>query len=151
MFKVNWDSIKAYMLALFNQMFLGGRIMEQQKNGIVVCIPKTDTPTTPAVYRHNILLNTDYKILARIIDNRLRPTLFEVLHPSQYCGTPGNTIFDAVATVRDAIAYADLTHAPLCILFWTSQKNLTKSRIHISDVKELWIYHAFHHTHISNV
>ena len=29
---------------------------------------------------------------------------------------PGNTIFDAVATVRGAVAYAELTHAPLCII-----------------------------------
>ena len=75
---------------------------------------KTDIPTTPADYRLITLLNTDYKILARIIGNRLRPTLSEVLHPSQYCGVPGNMIFNAVATVRDATAYAGLTHAPLC-------------------------------------
>jgi len=29
---------------------------------------------------------------------------------------PGNMIFDAVASVRDAIAYAELTHVPLCTL-----------------------------------
>jgi len=39
-----------------------------------------------------------------------------MLHPSQYCGVTGNTTFKAVATVRDAIAYAELTHAPLRIL-----------------------------------
>ena len=31
LFNVNWDSIKDDMLALFNQMYLDGRIMEQQK------------------------------------------------------------------------------------------------------------------------
>jgi hypothetical protein len=39
-----------------------------------------------------------------------------MLHPSHYCAVQGNTIFDAVATVRDAVAYAELTHAPLRIL-----------------------------------
>jgi len=39
-----------------------------------------------------------------------------MLHPSQYCGVPGNTICDAVTTVRVAIAYAELTHAPLCTI-----------------------------------
>jgi len=38
-----------------------------------------------------------------------------MLHPSQYCAVRGNTICDAVATVRDAVAYAELTHAPLRI------------------------------------
>ena len=36
-----------------------------------------------------------------------------MLHPSQYCGAPSNTICDAVTTIRDAIAYAELTHARL--------------------------------------
>jgi hypothetical protein len=46
--------------------------MEQQKHDIVVCIPKTGIPTTTTDYRPIILLNTGYKILARIIANRLR-------------------------------------------------------------------------------
>jgi len=46
---------------------------------------------------------------------RVRPILAELLHPNQYCGVPGNTIFDAVATLRDAIAYAETTRRPLCV------------------------------------
>jgi Reverse transcriptase (RNA-dependent DNA polymerase). len=108
-FEVNWNSITDDMLALFNRMYLDGRIMEQQKHGIVVCIPKTDTTTTPADYRPITLLNTDYKILARITVNRLR--LLTCYTRVSTVGVPGNTICDAVATVRDAIAYA-----PLCNL-----------------------------------
>ena len=46
----------------------------------------------------------------------MRPILVELLHPSQYCGVPGNTIFNAVATVRDAIAYVETTRRPLCVV-----------------------------------
>ena len=45
------------MLAQFSQMYLDGRVMEQQKHGIVVCISKTDIPTTPADFRPITLLN----------------------------------------------------------------------------------------------
>lgn len=82
----------------------------------MVSIPNTDAHTTPVDYGPITLRNTDYKILARIIANRLRPTLSDPLNPSQYCGVPGSTIFDALVTVRDATAYAELTHTPLCIL-----------------------------------
>jgi hypothetical protein len=51
-----------------------------------------------------------------MIVNGLRPTLSDMILPSQYYGVPGNTIFNAMASVRDAIAYAGLTHAALCIL-----------------------------------
>jgi len=61
------------------------------------------------------LLNTDYKILARIITQRLRPTL-EKLHESQFCSVPGKCIFDAVSKIREAIAQAEITATPLCVL-----------------------------------
>ena len=79
-------------------------------------IPKTTNPVAPADYRPITLLNNDYKIMARIIASRLQPILADLLHPSQYCGVPGRTIFDAVATVRDAIAHAERASIPLCVI-----------------------------------
>lgn len=39
-----------------------------------------------------------------------------MLHTSQYSAVLSNTTFSAVARVRDAVTYALLTHAPLCVL-----------------------------------
>ena len=103
------------MRTLFNQMLRDRQLSERQKQGVIVCIPKTARPHTPEDYRPITLLNTDYKILARLIAVRVRPILTE-LQPCQYCGVPGNTIFDAVATVRDAIAYVETTRRPLCVV-----------------------------------
>ena len=61
-------------------------------------------------------MNTDYKPFTLIIVNRLRPWLASILQPSQHCWLPGNTVFDAVVTVRNAVAYAEATEIPLCIL-----------------------------------
>jgi hypothetical protein len=81
-------------------MFVPGNLTEQQKRGVKVCIPKTMRPSQPPDYCLITLLNTDYKILARIVANRIRPTLEELLHPSQFCDRPENTIFEALASVR---------------------------------------------------
>jgi len=96
------------MLDLFTQMFTNNNNSEQQKRGVIVCIPKIARPYQPTDFRAITLLNTNYKILAHIIAKRIRPALEDLFHPSQYCGRPGNTIFDAVATVRDAITYAEV-------------------------------------------
>jgi len=114
-FKKNWSTIMD-MLLVYNQMYSTGNIREQQKHAIVVCIPKTTAPKTPADYRPITLLNTDYKFLARIVASRLRPILAELLHPSQQGGMQGGGTFDAVATVRDAIAYAEKTQTPMLVL-----------------------------------
>ena len=68
-------SIKDDILVIFNQMHFDGRIIERQKHGIMVCLPKTDNPKTTAESRPINLVKRDYKILARIIANRLRPTI----------------------------------------------------------------------------
>jgi len=91
-------------------------VSPQQKHGVIVCLPKICEPTTLADFRPITLLNTDYKMMARIIVNRLRPMMAELLQQNQFCGVPGRTIFEAVATVREAIAQAEITRVPLCIL-----------------------------------
>jgi hypothetical protein len=97
-------------------MCMYGILRVQQKHGLVMRIPKISAPTKLADYRPITLLNTEYKTLACIIANRIRAILDEIPHPSQHCGVSGQGIFDAVATIWDAIACAELTHAPLCIL-----------------------------------
>jgi len=83
---------------------------------VIVCLPKSDDLTTTADFLPITLFNKDYKIMARIIAYRLRPMMEELLHPSQYCGVPGKTIFEAMVTVRQAIAQAEVTRMPLCVL-----------------------------------
>jgi retron-type reverse transcriptase len=54
--------------------------------------------------------------MARILARRLRPILERHLRNTQYCGVPGKNILDAVATVRDVIAYAETAKVPMCVL-----------------------------------
>lgn len=115
-FKKTWESSKEEMLAVMNNMHQDGIITANQKHGIIVCIPKTLSPTRVDEYRPLTLPNTDYKILAGIITNRLRPWLPDVLQQSQFCGMQGNTVFEEAAMVRKAVAQAQTTNTPLCII-----------------------------------
>jgi hypothetical protein len=97
-------------------MFAANNVSEQQIRGLIVCIPKTARRHPPSDNRPITLLNTDYKIMAHILSNRVRPTLEELLHPSQYCGRPGNAILEGIAKVRDAIAFDEVTRKPLSVI-----------------------------------
>ena len=112
----NWGSIKDDLCEIVNQMFWAGTISQQQKRGVIVCLPKAQGNQPPEDYRPITLLNSDYKILARIIAQHLRPVLADHLTETQFCEFLGNTIMDAVATVRDTIAYAERRKIPLCVL-----------------------------------
>jgi hypothetical protein len=68
-------------------------------------------------YRPLTLLNTDLKLLTRIIVNRFRPWIPDLITPDQHCGLAGMTVFDALATVRDVVvAYAEYTKKIICVI-----------------------------------
>jgi hypothetical protein len=39
----------------------------------------------------------------------------DILRPSKHCAREGSTIL-AVAAMREAVTYAEISHTPLCIL-----------------------------------
>jgi hypothetical protein len=83
-----WECIKEDMLCTDNEMLLPGGIQADHKTGIRMCIPKYAKSTTPRDFTPTILLNTDYKILGRLLANRLRQSLPEITHPGQHYGVP---------------------------------------------------------------
>jgi hypothetical protein len=113
-YKIFWNRIKLDLLDLINFMFQFG-VTTRQNHGVIVNLPKVATANTPEEYRPITLLTSEYKILTRIMAARLRPLLHEVLHRTQFCGT-GKTILEAVAQVRDAIAYSASAVRPLCVV-----------------------------------
>jgi hypothetical protein len=61
-------------------------------------------------------MDTDYKIYARIIANRLKPTMSEVLHATQYSATTGRNILDAAAAIWDIIAAGNNRLGGICLV-----------------------------------
>jgi hypothetical protein len=112
----NWETVHQDLLELLNHMFLNKNITHQQKHGVLICIPKTDGDGTPNSYLPISLLNTDYKILARILAQRPKRVMASHLQHIQYCGVPGNTILDAASQFRDIIAHAESTGTPMRVL-----------------------------------
>jgi hypothetical protein len=115
-FKTMWDTIKYELLEVVNEMYIDGQISDNQKHGMIVCVQKKPRPMRAEDYRHLTLLNADLKLLSRIIANRIRPWFATLLHPSQHCGIQGHNIFEAIAGVREAIAYTECTWLSLCLL-----------------------------------
>jgi hypothetical protein len=111
-----WEANKHDLLQIMNEMYRDAMITAQQKHGLLACIPKHAQALHIDDYRPLTILNTDYRLLTRIIAARLRPWLPEILQRSQYCCIPDNTVFDAIATIRDVVAHSEATGAPLCIL-----------------------------------
>jgi hypothetical protein len=112
----NWDTIKTDLTELLNHMFLQNHIPPRQKQGILICLPKSQESRSPDDFRPISLLNTEYKILTRFLANRLRQILAEQITSSQYCGVPGKSILDALAYIRDIPSHYENKGKPLCLM-----------------------------------
>ena len=66
-YKHMWKITQEEMSENFNQMFWDGLLTPRQKQGEIICLPKKRGTNEPSDLRPITLLNTDYKILARIV------------------------------------------------------------------------------------
>jgi hypothetical protein len=89
-YKQIWEITKEEMVEIFNQIFWDGLITPPQKQCVIISLPKKRGTNEPGDLRPITILNTDYKILARIVKQRLRPVLARHFKNTQFCGVPGN-------------------------------------------------------------
>jgi hypothetical protein len=82
-YRMTWDIIKYDMLDVMNHMYMNGSMTDTQKSGTLLCLPKKSDPGVPEDYRPLTLLNAVYKLLTRIIANRIRPWTSDILQPCQ--------------------------------------------------------------------
>jgi hypothetical protein len=101
---------------LIKHMFLQKRIPPRLKHGIIISLPKSQNSHTLNGFRHLSLLNSDYKLLARVLSRRLHPVLADQLSTTQYCGVSDNTILDAMAGIRGILAHCEDKGNPICLL-----------------------------------
>ena len=73
------------------------------RTGVIRLIPKKGDKSDLANWRPISLLNLDYKLISKVLANRLRKVLGFVIHPDQTCSIPGRSIHDK--WVRDVIQY----------------------------------------------
>jgi hypothetical protein len=79
-------------------------------------IPKHAHAVTLNDYSPITILNTDFKILTRLLANQLRPWMKDLLHQDQHCELTGTNVYDALGTVRDVVPFAEHTRTYLCLV-----------------------------------
>jgi hypothetical protein len=70
-----WHTMREGMLGVMNQMYIHKSMTRHQQHGIIVSLPKDKGDITFAGYHPITLMNTNYKLLARIMARRLTPVL----------------------------------------------------------------------------
>ena len=84
-----------------------------QRTGIITLLPKKDRdPYFVKNHRPISLLNTDHKIIAKVMANRLKIFLHEIINDDQTGFMKGRNIGCNIRTVIDLIEYCDGNDIP---------------------------------------
>ena len=106
-YKKFYEILKKDLQDTFNNVLFNLEITPKTWNqAIITLIPKqTENLHYLKYWRPMSLLCTDYKILTKILANRLKQIMPEVISLEQNCSIPQRTIFNNLFLIRDLIKY----------------------------------------------
>ena len=104
-----WQILKKDFTELINYIFFVKKeLPDSMKTAIISMIPKKDPNDTDiAKWRTISLLCVDYKIITKVLTNRLLPILDEIISIEQSAAVPNRTIYNNLFTIRDLIEYSN--------------------------------------------
>ena len=106
-YKVFFDAIVWYLIQLFEYINDNDMVPQSMTEAVTVLIQKAGDKTAPANQRPISLLNTDYKMLMKYINEvYLQPQLETVIESEQLCAVKGMSLHDGLCLIRDVIEYS---------------------------------------------
>ena len=93
------------------------KLCNSQYEGVTTLLPKPGKdPLYASNYRPITLLNCDYKIFSKVINNKLIPFLPKLIHYDQNGFIKGRSIGDNIRLIFDIIEYAKTKNVPGAVL-----------------------------------
>lgn len=97
--KTFWTEIGPDLLAVLNQSLSDGQLPRSCRRAVISLLPKKGDLNEIK----NCLLCNDYKLLSKVLANRLGDVLDQIIHPDQTYSVPGRIIADNIYFVRDVL------------------------------------------------
>lgn len=111
-----WDLVGHHLLEIYNEMYRCGKMNRSMRKGVVSLLYKKDYPMLLANYHPLTMLCVDYKILSKIITNRLSTAMPFIVGVDQTSGVKGRRITWNLQLHRDVLAYIeDRNLSAICV------------------------------------
>ncbi|CAI5466116.1 unnamed protein product, partial [Closterium sp. Yama58-4] len=103
LFEAHWDLLGESFMAMAKDFEGTAALPAEIKEAVTILLHKKGDKEQLNNYRPITLLNFAYKVLARVVADRMKSVLHMVISPEQYGFIPGRRLSDAVALVADII------------------------------------------------
>ena len=99
-----WSYIGGILVEVFNEAYERGDLSTSQKQGVITLVEKDGKdPRYIKNYRPITLLNVDYKILSKVLANRMKTVLSEIIKSDQVGYMKDRNIGEAIRLIDDMI------------------------------------------------
>jgi hypothetical protein len=100
-----WDCIKTTVLLAVGNFFASNSLLRSQNHTFIALIPKKLGASAVNHFRPISLYNIIYKIISKLLANRLKPLLSKIISPFQTAFVPGRHIHD------NSILFHEMLHS----------------------------------------
>lgn len=104
-YHASWDEISNNVSSMVFEFFDGKSLLHDLNETNITLIPKIPKPECVSHFRPIGLCNFAYKIISKILANRLRRCLDQCISPNQSAFVPGRVIHDNVIIAHEVYHY----------------------------------------------
>ncbi|XP_074288901.1 uncharacterized protein LOC141614046 [Silene latifolia] len=122
-FKDSWDIVDPDICAAVAEFFMTGQLLTQLNATNITLIPKCERPTSVKHFRPIACCNMLYKIISKLLCNRLSLVLPDLIHDNQGAFIKGRSIIENVLICQDIVQqYSRKGVSPRCLFKIDLQK-----------------------------
>ncbi|KAL2246058.1 UNVERIFIED_CONTAM: hypothetical protein Sindi_2874000 [Sesamum indicum] len=116
-FKAAWPVVGQEVTKAVLKFFSTGKLLKQVNSTLLALIPKVHTPMTVGDFRPISCCNVLYKIIAKLLVQRLSVVLDKIISPCQGAFIPGRSIRDNILLTQELLTgYNQVRLPPRCTL-----------------------------------
>lgn len=111
-FKASWGKVGPEVVAMVQEFFRNGRLLKDMNTTFISLIPKTREACSLGDFRPISCCNLVYKVISKIIANRLKHVLQECASPNQAVFQKGRSLGENVLLATELIRNYQKTSCP---------------------------------------
>ena len=110
-----WGVLGPAVLEVLREVLRTGQLGDTMSKGVISLIHKKGETSVLENWRPLTMLTVEYKLLAKVLADRLRQVMPDVVAVDQTCGVAGRSTRWNLQLIRDCIAWAEQRKLPLMV------------------------------------
>ncbi|MCI26873.1 LINE-1 reverse transcriptase like, partial [Trifolium medium] len=111
-----WAEVKSDFMRFLLEFYANGKLAKGVNSTFIVLIPKVDNPQALGEFRPISLVGSMYKVLAKVLENRLKEVMGDVISASQSTFVKGRQILYRIMVANEVVNDAN-KHKKELIMF----------------------------------